>query len=475
MNTLVWFRSDLRVHDNPALHHGLNREEEGEDSVNALYIICDEYIKTHPVGPRKLWFTRQALLNLQESLAEAAIKLDIIRVKKSADIAQALLKHCLDHKIDQVNCNAEYPWDELQRDRGARDLCEEHQITFKRYHDRCLIPPGALTTKQGDPYRVFTPFSKAWRQLIDQTSLTVYPKPSRKQALQWDSEAIVNKFSGLPLSEMDDDHWAPSEQRALAQLGNFCKVGIEDYHELRDFPAEPGTSCLSPYLSLGLLSPKQCFIAAANSVSGHWTQSPGVSTWLNELIWREFYMHVAVAFPQVCKHKPMQTYTDKVPWRKDTKVFDAWCEGKTGVPIVDAAMRQLNNTGWMHNRLRMITAMFLSKNLAIDWRWGEQYFMEQLVDGEFCANNGGWQWSASTGTDAAPYFRIMNPITQAERFDPKGEFIRRYVPELADLTGKKIYSGEGAKGYRKPIVDVKLSRKQAIERFASVNKQESAQ
>jgi deoxyribodipyrimidine photo-lyase len=199
----------------------------------------------------------------------------------------------------------------------------------------------------------------------------------------------------------------------------------------------------------------------------------GSSTWINELIWRDFYQHLALLFPQVCKFKPFKRETDNIPWRRDEKDFSAWCEGKTGVPIVDAGMRQLRQTGWMHNRLRMVCAMFLTKNLLIDWRLGEQFFMGQLIDGEFAANNGGWQWSASTGTDAAPYFRIFNPFSQAQRFDPDGVFIREFVPELKDLSPRDLHvparlAKAKPDSYPDCLVDVGLSRKIAIETFRTV-------
>ena len=209
--------------------------------------------------------------------------------------------------------------------------------------------------------------------------------------------------------------------------------------------------------------------------SGHLADGDaGLTSWVNELIWREFYQHVAVGFPQVCRHQPFQEHTKQLRWRDDDKGFQAWCEGRTGYPIVDAAMRQLVTTGWMHNRLRMVTAMFLSKHLLIDWRRGEAFFMRHLIDGEFCANNGGWQWAASTGTDAAPYFRIFNPTTQSTRFDPEGEFIAHWLPELKSLPKKARHAPPqdmlNPTDYPAPIVDHKAARQRALDAFKALSK-----
>lgn len=244
------------------------------------------------------------------------------------------------------------------------------------------------------------------------------------------------------------------------------------YQQQRDFPALSGTSSLSPYLAAGVISIRRCFNAALQLNQGELLSGqPGLSTWLNELLWREFYLHLMAAYPKLSKQQPFQAQTQQVQWRHAPADFAAWCQGQTGMPIVDAAMRQLLATGWMHNRLRMISASFLSKNLLIDWRLGEAWFMQHLIDGELAANNGGWQWCASTGTDAAPYFRVFNPVTQAERFDPEARFIQHWLPELAGLSSKACYLPKqepqqlAALNYPKLIVELKMSRLRAIEAF----------
>jgi deoxyribodipyrimidine photo-lyase len=247
---------------------------------------------------------------------------------------------------------------------------------------------------------------------------------------------------------------------------------VQDYQLARDFPAKPGTSGLSAYLVIGVISVQQA-IARLQLEAGAslWQEKSGAAVWLSELIWREFYKHILVAYPALIKHQPFQQDTAAIVWGNNQQWFQAWCDGNTGYPIVDAAMRQLNQTGWMHNRLRMIVASFLVKDLQIDWRWGEAYFMSKLIDGDFAANNGGWQWAASTGTDAAPYFRIFNPVTQSERFDPNGDFIRLLLPELSGLNKKQIHWPHPlplSVRYAKPVVDHAKARLLTLAMFKAV-------
>jgi deoxyribodipyrimidine photo-lyase len=245
---------------------------------------------------------------------------------------------------------------------------------------------------------------------------------------------------------------------------------VSNYDETRDIPGVDGTSQLSPYLAIGALSPRQIIDALQHAHPNALSDTAGVGTFISEICWRDFYRNLIVEVPRLSMDKPFKLNTLGLPWSNDTEAFERWKAGQTGIPIVDAAMRQLNETGWMHNRCRMITAMFLTKNLFINWRWGEDYFMNQLIDGDLASNNGGWQWSASTGTDAAPYFRIMNPVSQSLKFDPSGDYIRRWVPELTNLDNKSIHEPY-AKGprpglnYPQPLVDLKQSRQRAIDVF----------
>ncbi len=268
--------------------------------------------------------------------------------------------------------------------------------------------------------------------------------------------------------------WPAGEDEAHDRLNNFIEHRVKGYANFRDIPSEDGTSGLSPYLAVGALTTTQCMQAAISLNEGSITGGhPGVSVWINELIWREFYRHLLDEYPRLSKAKPFKQDTDRLPWKHDTLLFQAWATGKTGYPIVDAAMRQLSETGWMHNRLRMITAMFLTKHLFIDWRWGEQFFMEHLVDGDLASNNGGWQWSASTGVDSVPYFRIFNPTRQSQRFDTSGDFIRRYVPELQSLDNQSIHQPSVqqalALDYPLPVVDHRASVEQTKRWFKQLS------
>ncbi len=252
----------------------------------------------------------------------------------------------------------------------------------------------------------------------------------------------------------------------------FCAEAIDGYAEQRDFPALPGTSQLSAYLAAGVLSVRQCLHAALAANQGEFASgNAGVVTWINELLWRDFYSHILVGYSKVSRNRAFKPETEALPWRDAPEDLLAWQQGRTGFPIIDAAMRQLLATGWMHNRLRMVVAMFLTKNLLIDWREGERFFMQHLIDGDLAANNGGWQWSASTGTDAVPYFRIFNPISQSQRFDPQGDFIRYWLPELKHLSNKDIHQAKQLGGlferndYPQPIVDLSSSRKRALNAF----------
>ena len=280
----------------------------------------------------------------------------------------------------------------------------------------------------------------------------------------------------LPLPGWRSDLWPAGETAAQKCLADFAGTGLAKYHETRDFPAIGGTSCLSPWLACGALSPRQCLSAVMQDDKKWPGEGSGAEVWLSELIWRDFYAHVVVGFPRVSRSQPFQKKTAGLRWRDDDSDLQAWQSGQTGYPIVDAAMRQLNQTGWMHNRLRMVAAMFLSKHLLIDWRRGEKYFMQNLLDGDLAANNGGWQWSASTGTDAVPYFRIFNPFSQSERFDADGSFIRQYCPELADISASALHNplrlaAEIAKkkiSYPVPVVDHKIARERALAAFKNL-------
>lgn len=464
---IVWLRNDLRTYDNPALF----RAAEDGQGVLAVYIICREMLVNHVVAPVRVDFIRRHLLQLKSDLATFNIPLQVFYVDKTAEIIPLLQNLVGQYQLEELYLNAEYPLDEFARDKKVAEVLRAQGLLVKRFHDRVIIPPGMVRNGKGEPYKVFTAFKNNWIQQARSLPLQPLKKPQLQPAhhLPALTDAALNRLFG-DIAQRDLSRlWPAGEQEATKRLKHFIKHHIDDYQTARDFPQLEATSQLSPYLAIGAISPRQCLSAALHANQGELDSgSIGITTWISELIWREFYQHLVVDFPDVCKFKAMQTHTEAFPWRKDRALFQAWCNAETGIPIVDAAMLQLQQTGWMHNRLRMVVAMFLTKNLQIDWRMGEHYFMTQLIDGDFAANNGGWQWSASTGTDAAPYFRIFNPVSQSQRFDPDGAFIRRYLPILANLPPKLIHNPPAMPGYPLPIVDLSLSRKDTIALFAGL-------
>jgi deoxyribodipyrimidine photo-lyase len=316
----------------------------------------------------------------------------------------------------------------------------------------------------GSPYSVFTPFKKRWfAHCIDRgIHCLPRPEPQGSPVAGALTPAVVDDVS----KSFGEDRWPSGEANALTTLQEFAAEKIRDYESERDLPNLQGTSQLSPHLAAGTISANQC-LEAAYQHNDHrlFGGNPGADTWISELVWREFYNHILAEHPRLAMGHAFKKETDALPWNLSKEQLQRWQQGETGFPFVDAGMRQLNATGWMHNRLRMVTAQFLAKHLFLDWRLGESYFMARLVDGDFAANNGGWQWSASTGTDAVPYFRIFNPIRQAERFDPNGDFVRRMIPELAGADKKQVlepWKYGGVDGYPAPMIDLSTARDQTL-------------
>ncbi len=481
---LVWLRSDLRVHDNTALSQAAAR-----GPVVAVVIPCYAQWMTHGHGANKLDFLRRGLHVLQQALAGHHIPLKVLDCDTFAEVPEALATLCTQLGVQALHFNDEYAVNERERDRLVRARLADSDIRLHRYTDMLAFTPGELLTGKGDYYGVFTPFSKRWHKEIDARRLALNEAPAVQDAPR---DAEGREISGDAIPALPDTHsvdvrhgpsepleaerWPAGEDAAQERLERFMTFRARRYHEQRDLPGTRGTSELSPYLALGMISARQCYAAVLAENGSLADGDVGLTTWVNELIWREFYQHILVGFPRVNRHRPFQRHTEALQWRDDDAGFAAWCEGRTGYPIVDAAMRQLVETGWMHNRLRMVTAMFLTKHLLIDWRRGEAYFLAHLVDGELGANNGGWQWAASTGTDAAPYFRIFNPTTQGQRFDKDGDFIASFVPELADLPAKRRHQPTAddchACGYPRPIVDHKAARQRALDAFKALTRSE---
>ena len=454
---LFWFRTDLRTHDNLALQAALV-----EDHVVAIYIATPAQWQSHDDAPIKLDFWRRNLIELEKSLELLAIPLVIFQVSDYAAVPGMFEEIIRKWKVSSLFFNAEYPLNESRRDDEVKTLCKLHDVSVEVSHDQVLLQPGSILNKSGLPFKVFTPFSRKCRAMmyVPQT-LEVIPntEPCIKQLPKLSMQCHLEQIHWPEADSVWEELWPAGEKHAQYLLNKFCQNAVGDYKKYRDIPALDGTSSLSPWLNAGLISIRECWYKATS-----WHQGEGPETWKNELLWREFYRHIIFHYPQLCQNQPFKESMGHVPWRHDKEQFARWCEGQTGIPIIDAAMRQLNETGWMHNRLRMVSAMFLSKHLLIDWRWGEKYFMQQLVDGDFSANNGGWQWSASTGTDSVPYFRVFNPITQSKRFDGEGEFIRRFVPELNSLDKKNIHQPGNLKPekYPLPVIDLKFGRERVL-------------
>ena len=302
-----------------------------------------------------------------------------------------------------------------------------------------IVKKGQVLNKTNEMYKVFTPYKRAWLSYVKQHGFSYLGKPSSVLSASQIEEKKQNLVAPLDCVGTSDS-WPLAEQVEQQVIPDFYQYKVANYANKRDFPAIKATSGLSPYLAIGAISPRYLLMLFLQRFPDILVASDSEEfTWLNELIWREFYRNLIFHRQDLSKHACFNPKYSAVKWPNNKTLFAQWCEGKTGYPLVDAAMRQLNQTGWMHNRLRMVVASFLTKHLLIDWRWGEKYFMQQLIDGDLAANNGGWQWAASTGCDAQPYFRVFNPIRQSERFDPKGEFIRKFIPELAQLPDKEIH------------------------------------
>ncbi len=466
---LIWHRRDLRLEDNVALH------EAAEHSLQVvpIFVFDRQILERQDTAPARVAFLLEALQRLQERYGRLGIPL----LWRLGDPLTALRQVAEEWGAKAVFWNADVEPFALQRDSRVRAGLTAAGIQAFSCQDMLLHGPGEVLTQGGEPYSVFTPFWRKWSSL---------PKPDPRPIPKGLQPLAGLKAQPLPtLADLgfvcEQGIPAAGEAAAQALLEDFCDgLRILDYERSRNFPAEQGTSLLSPHLRWGTVGIRQVWQATREveaEVRSEEAES-SLRTWRQELCWREFYKHVLAHWPHVETGAYRRAF-DALEWENRQDWFQAWCAGQTGYPIVDAAMRQLNETGWMHNRCRMIVASFLTKDLLIDWRWGERYFMQKLVDGDLAANNGGWQWSASVGTDPKP-LRIFNPATQAARYDPEGEYIRRYVPELAGLdTPALLGVGDDKKGawalrerrrcgYPDPIVDHKVQQQEFKRRYQAV-------
>jgi deoxyribodipyrimidine photo-lyase len=465
--SLVWLRRDLRLHDHSALAESLD----GKGPVQPVFVFDSDILSRFSSSKdRRLTFIADALWKIHSDLAK--MNSGVLIIHGSA--RQVMPKLAQAVGAGQVTCAEDFEPDTIRRDEAVASALATQGVGFTHVLDHLVFSPRDVLKADGTPYLVFTPYSKAWRSKLDPYSFaeqTVSLSAARMAdfaALQASARQAGLKVLDMQggakglLEQIGYEHhphplWAI--ENGQKRLRDFISGHIGQYKQARDYMAQDGTSMLSPYLRHGIVSVRELLRLAV--------EKPQHETWLNELIWREFYAMVLYHFPQSVTQELQEKYRD-LPWSHDQEKWAAFVECRTGYPVVDAAMRQLHATGWMHNRARMIVASFLTKDLHIDWRWGEEHFAQWLMDYELASNVGGWQWAASTGTDAAPYFRVFNPVTQSERFDAEGAYIRQWLPELAVVKGKDIHMPPGLlrpKDYPAPLVDHKEAREIALSMF----------
>jgi len=460
---LVWFRRDLRDHDHAALSAALA----GAQQVYCAFVFDTEILDTLPGRcDRRVHFIRESLLELDAALRAKGGGL-IVRHGRATEEIPALARTL---GVSTVYANRDYEPAAKQRDAQVTQALQAEGIDFHAFKDQAIFDGAEVLTQAGHPFSVFTPYKNAWLKRLTAADCAAWPCHGGLAGGEWAGVPTLAKI-GFEPSDLDELGIRPGMAGARFLWDDFRHERIKRYGTRRDFPAVKGVSYLSVHLRFGTIGIRELVRTALVAED---------STWLSELIWRDFYFMILDHFPHVVCRAFKPAY-DAVRWDDWPDGLAAWKEGRTGYPLVDAAMRQLNHSGWMHNRLRMIVASFLSKDLGIAWRLGEQYFADQLNDFDLSANNGGWQWAASTGCDAQPYFRIFNPVTQSERFDPEGKFIRRYVPELATVSNKYIHAPwlmgrveqeaiglAIGRNYPAPIVDHAAARAKTLARYAVV-------
>ena len=477
-NSLVWFRRDLRAFDHAALHQALSNSRQ----VFCAFVYDTDILDGLPRDDRRMRFIHASLASLDAELRRLGGYL-IVRHGSAREEIPRLAREV---QAGAVFANSDYEPAARTRDDAVAEALAAQGAELHLFKDQVIFEKDEVLTKVGQPYSVFTPYKNAWLKLLGERpdTLAAYPVDAAAHALAKPPKT----HDALPALEAigftSGDPPLPAGMEGAEELFEAFLEDIADYGRARDFPSEDGTSRLSAHLRFGTTSVRH-LVRTAQQLIQSGAGGKGASVWLSELIWRDFYAMILYRHPHVVERSFKPAF-DAVGWDDDQDadaLFAAWCAGRTGYPLVDAAMRQLNTTGFMHNRLRMVTASFLTKDLGIAWQRGERYFALKLNDYDLASNNGGWQWAASTGCDAQPWFRIFNPVTQSERFDARGEFIRRFLPQLARLDAKQIHApwkvapealaARGVvlgKDYPQPVVDHDAARKRTLERFAVVKK-----
>lgn len=452
-----WFRRDLRLTDNTALHHAVQAAE----SVVPVYVISDWKGSHLWTGANRQQFLCGCLASLEQNIAHAGGQF-IFRRGHAAEELEKLIKAT---KAEAVYTNRDPDPHGIAMEKEVARRCHALGVAFHSFKDCVLHERAEVMTGAGTPYRIFTPYNKIWQGLSKEAVLPAVRKLSTPDGIT-SLECPAPATWKLPASEAEMPE--AGERAARSRMKEALTRVLPGYKETRNTPLGRTTSRLSTDLRHGTLSIRELYHqAAALLPEVKPSERQSVQTWLNEIAWREFYMQVLWHWPEVLEHEFDPKWRG-LPWDYDEKKLQRWKDGLTGFPIVDAGMRELRATGFMHNRVRMITAMFLTKDLHLDWRLGEQHFMQQLTDGEIASNNGGWQWSAGTGADAAPYFRIQNPWSQTKSYDPDGAYIRRWVPELAGVPAPALLSPQSfppAKGYPLPMVDHSRERERTLAIF----------
>jgi deoxyribodipyrimidine photo-lyase len=477
---LVWLRRDLRADDNAALYHALCTAKQ----VWVGFVFDRAILDALPRADRRVEFIRDSLVGLEQQLRSIAAPANVALLVRHGTSAEELPRLAQALGVQAVYCNHDDEPYALSRDAAVRGSLAATGIALHTSKDHVIFERSEVLTQTGSVYGIFTPYKNAWLKKLDGYFLKAYPVERYAAALAAPPQGVA---AGVPtLAELGFEttnlaslKMPPGPAGAQSMFADYLQR-IDDYEQTRNFPAVKGPSYLSTHLRFGTISIRQLAREAWQRVHGG---SPGAQVWLSELIWRDFYHQVLHHHPRVVGHCFKREY-DAIKWehgKHADALFAAWCEGRTGYPLVDAAMHQINQTGYMHNRLRMVVASFLTKDLGIDWRRGEAYFALHLNDFDLAANNGGWQWASSSGCDAQPYFRIFNPVNQSEKFDAQGKFIRRYLPQLATLPDKLIHAPwlakpvdlaaagiDLGKHYPLPVVDHATAREKTLQRYAVV-------
>lgn len=461
--SLVWLRRDLRLSDHAALYHALKASR----AVHVAFVFDTDILDALPSrADRRVEFIHGSVAALKREFEAQGATLHVLH--GSAETRLPELARAL--KAQAVFCNRDYEPAAVRRDEVVAQTLASEGIAFHACKDQVIFEQDEVLTQGGKPYGVFTPYKQAWLKKLDGFYLRPYPVHDYLDRLARTPPAVMPDLAEIGFERTNLNALAiqPGEAGARVLFEDFLSR-IGKYREARDYPAVKGPSYLSVHLRFGTLSIRE-LVATAQGLGG-----AGAETWLSELIWREFYQQILWHHPRVAAGHCYKAEFDAIQWPNPKGHFEAWCEARTGYPLVDAAMRQVSQTGYMHNRLRMVAASFLVKDLLVDWRRGEGYFAEHLIDFDLAANSGGWQWAASVGCDAQPWFRIFNPVAQSEKFDPQGKFIRRYLPELAKVADKYIHAPwtmpakvqaecgvTVGRDYPAPIVEHKLQREKTL-------------